>query len=151
MTTNESAQKFRINQKTPPGETQCAILARALIDPKTNLPVAFVSQLGKLVNAAGVEYSLAGAVSVDKTITPSGTTGNRTINKPAGSVNFAAMAGSLTVTNSVVTSSSIILCCVLTENDDMTHVVAQPSNGSFVIYPKPGPPIAEARVGFVVY
>ena len=44
--------------------------------------------------------------------TPSGTTGNRTINFPCGTVNFAALATDIVITNSTVTTNSLILCTI---------------------------------------
>lgn len=75
----------------------------------------------------------ASTLALDKTVTPSGTTGNQTINKPIGTVNFAAASTTLTVTNSLVTTSSIIVCTAL-KNDATGYVKSvSPSAGSFVI------------------
>jgi len=92
--------------------------------------------------------SQAGAIIVQKTITPAGTTGARTINKPAGSVNFAAGASSLVVTNSLVTANSVIMAQVRSNDVDMTTVQAVGGAGSFTLYPWPTAPAAEARVDF---
>lgn len=86
---------------------------------------------------------------VDKTITAGGTTGNQTINKYAGSVNFAAAATSLTVTNSLVTTSSVIICTIATNDATMTSVQAVAASGSFVIYANAAA-TAETRVNFIV-
>src|SRR5690606_4061042 len=42
------------------------------------------------------------------TITEGGTTGDRTINRPAGTVNIAAAGSSVVVTNSLVTANSLV-------------------------------------------
>ena len=55
----------------------------------------------------------------DKTVTPAGTNGAQTINKTAGSVNFAASATSLVVTNSLVTINSLIIATVATNDSTM--------------------------------
>lgn len=74
-----------------------------------------------------------GNIDVAKTITTPGTTGNQTINKIAGTVNIAAAGTTVTVTNSLVTANSIIMCTVQT--NDTTAVIknAIPAAGSFVI------------------
>lgn len=68
-----------------------------------------------------------------RTITAGGTTGAQTIDKPNGSVNFAAAAVALVVTNNTVTTSSLINA--LAQTDDATcsvkNVVA--GAGSFTI------------------
>jgi hypothetical protein len=86
---------------------------------------------------------------VDQTITAGGTTGNRTIDKAAGTVNFAAAATTLTVTNNQVTTSSTIYCSVRT--NDTTAIIKNvvPSAGSFVITLNAAA-TAETSVGFLV-
>lgn len=72
---------------------------------------------------------------LNRTITAIGTTGNVTINKPAGTVNFAAGAGTggVTVTNSIVTVNSLIFPVVRTNDAtcSVKNIVA--SAGSFII------------------
>lgn len=48
----------------------------------------------------------------NRTITPAGTTGNQTINTRQGTVNFAAVASDIVVTNSLATTTSLISCTV---------------------------------------
>lgn len=88
-------------------------------------------------------------VTVSGTITPGGTTGAQTINKPSGSVNFAAAASSLVVTNSLVNASSIILAEVLTNDGTMTACIVVPASGSFTIIAN-SPATGVVRVGFLV-
>lgn len=88
-------------------------------------------------------------VVLGKTVTAGGTTGAQTINKPCGTVNFAAAAASLVVTNSVVATSSIIVCTVGTNDATMKSVQAVAGSGSFTIYPNANP-TAETRVNFLV-
>lgn len=72
-------------------------------------------------------------LKVDATMTAAGTTGARTIDKGAGSVNFAAGATSLVVTNNLVTTSSIILAMVDAGSAvNVQRIVA--ASGSFTIY-----------------
>jgi hypothetical protein len=98
--------------------------------------------IGGLVN-------IVGDLQLAKTITTAGTTGNQTINKTTGSVNFAAAATSLTVTNSLVTTSSVINITVATNDTTMKSAVAVAGAGSFVITSNAAA-TAETRVNFVV-
>lgn len=84
-----------------------------------------------------------------KTITAGGSTGAKTIDRPCGSVNFAAAAASLVVTNGLVTTSSVILCTVGTNDATMKSASAVAAAGSFTIYPNANP-TAETRVNFLV-
>lgn len=87
---------------------------------------------------------------LNRTITAGGTTGNRTINKPAGTVNFAAAATAITVTNSLVTTSSLIFTTIRTADATCTFVKSTvPGSGSFVITLNAGC-TAETSVGFLV-
>jgi hypothetical protein len=89
--------------------------------------------------AGGVEgiriTEVAGAitVTVPSTITAPGTTGNQTINKPAGRVNIAAAGTTVTVTNSCVTANSIILVVAATADATARVTSVVPAAGSFVI------------------
>lgn len=92
-----------------------------------------------------------------KTITAGATTGAQTINKTAGSVNFAAGATSLVVTNSLVrtpsansNSGSIILTTVRTNDTTLKSVAAVcTANGSFTLHANAAA-TAETRVDFVL-
>ena len=94
-------------------------------------------------------------LTLPKTITAGGTTGAQTINKTSGSVNFAAGAASLVVTNSLVTTSSVILLTGATNDVDQSVFIAVAAAGSFTIYPATvaasySHPYAETRVNFLV-
>jgi len=86
---------------------------------------------------------------LDQTLTATGTTGNQTINKSAGSVNFAAAATTLTVTCNKCTANSIVICTVLTNDTTATVKNVVPAAGSFVIT-LGAAATAETRVGFWV-
>lgn len=86
---------------------------------------------------------------ISKTVTPAGTTGAQVINTLAGSVNFAAAAASLVVTNSLVTTNSVILVSVATNDATMTSAQVVAGSGSFTIFAI-SPPTAETRVNFYV-
>jgi hypothetical protein len=90
-----------------------------------------------------------GKITIDNTITPGGTTGARTINKASGTVNFAAGATTLVVTNSLVTTSSIVMAVVRT--GDLTAYIKNviPIAGSFTITLGVAA-TAETSVGFMV-
>lgn len=90
-----------------------------------------------------------GLIQVGATITPSGTTGAQTINKSAGSVNVAAAASSLVVTNSLVTANSIVMCNVATNDTTLKSVQCVPTSGSFTIFGNAAA-TAESRVNFWV-
>ena len=74
-----------------------------------------------------------GQVAFLATNTAAGTNGAQTINKPSGTVNFAAAATSLVVTNSLCTTNSIVFAVVRT--NDSTAVIKNvvPAAGSFTI------------------
>ena len=91
----------------------------------------------------------ADAINLDKTVTAGGVVGAQTINKPAGTVNFAAAATSLVVTNSLVTTSSIIIAMVGTVDTTMKTVVAVAAAGSFTLTANAAA-TAETRVNFLV-
>lgn len=91
----------------------------------------------------------ADKLNVSQTITPGGTTGAQTINKGAGTVNFAAAATSLVVTNSLVTTSSTIYCTVRTADTTATIKNVVPAAGSFTITLGDAA-TAETSVGFLV-
>ncbi len=69
----------------------------------------------------------------DTTITPAGTNGAQTINKPSGTVNFAAGSTSLVVTNSLCSTSSIVLAVVRTNDATAEIKNVVPAAGSFTI------------------
>lgn len=92
----------------------------------------------------------AGKIILDATITAGGTTGNQTINKPSGTVNIAAAGTNVVVTNSLVTTSSLVRAWVRTNDANKTAVYAVvPAAGSFTIYVTPVS-AAEISIGFEV-
>ena len=92
---------------------------------------------------------LAGDLQLNKTITAAGTTGAQTISKTMGSVNFAAAATSLVVTNTLVTLSSVVICQVAKNDTTMKSVQVVQASGSFTIYANAAA-TAETRVNFMV-
>jgi len=92
---------------------------------------------------------LAGDLQLSKTVTTAGTVGAQTIDKTTGSVNFAAAAASLVVTNSLVTTASVIIATVGTNDATMKSVLVVATAGSFTIYANVAA-TAETRVNFHV-
>lgn len=90
-----------------------------------------------------------GSIHVPGTITAGGTTGAQTINKTSGTVNFAALASSLVVTDSFVSATSIVLAVVRTADSTATIKNVVPGSGSFTIT-LGAAATAETSVGFLV-
>ena len=94
----------------------------------------------------------AGKTIYDGTITPIGTTGNVTINKPSGKVNFALADTSVVVTNSFVTTDSIVIPVIQTAAAASLYVKScVVANGSFTITLNTSPDSNTVVVAFVVY
>ena len=92
----------------------------------------------------------AGDIQLGKTVTAGGTTGAQTINKTVFTVNFAAAATSLVVTNNLVTTSSITTCTVGTNDTTMKSVAAVAAAGSVTLHANAAP-TAETRVNCNVF
>jgi hypothetical protein len=81
------------------------------------------------------------------TVTAGGTTGDQTINKVSGTINFAAGATAITVTNSLVSTTSIVFAVVRTNDTTATIKNVVSGSGSFVIT-LTAAATAETSVGF---
>lgn len=101
------------------------------------------------VPGVGLRFDTTGGLIVPKTITPSGTTGAQTINRTAGTVNFAAAATSLVVTNSFVDANSVIIATVGTNDSTMKSVAVVAGAGSFTLHANAAA-TAETRVNWFV-
>lgn len=101
------------------------------------------------LNVAADSSFFGGKVIFDSTITAGGTTGNQTINRPAGTVNFAAGTSAITVTNSFATANSIVWAIARTNDSTCAVKNVVPAAGSFVINMTANC-TAETSVGFVV-
>lgn len=88
-----------------------------------------------------------GKLGLDRTITAGGTTGAQTINKMAGTVNFAAAATTLVVTDSLVSTTSICFAVVRTADATALLKNVVPAAGSFTITLNAAA-TAETSVGF---
>ena len=100
-------------------------------------------------SAAGSENDFLWPLGEEKTITATATVGAQTINKMAGSVNFAAAAASLVVTNSNAHVNAVIIATVATNDATMKSVLVVPAAGSFTIFPN-AVPTAETRVNWKI-
>ena len=111
---------------------------------------AGVLQVGTGLGATGFGTMLTGGINFDRTITAAGTTGAQTINKSAGTVNFAAAATTLVVTDSFITANS--LCSVRARTSDATCSVKdyEPAAGSMTIRMNAAC-TAETSVGFICF
>jgi hypothetical protein len=90
-----------------------------------------------------------GKINYWATNTAAGTTGAVTIDRPSGTVNFAAAASALTVTNTLCTTSSIVFATVRT-NDTTAYIKnVVPGAGSFTIN-LGAAATAETSVGFFI-
>lgn len=91
-----------------------------------------------------------GKITITATNTATGSTGAKTINKPAGSVNFAASSQTLVVTNSTVTAASVILLTIEANDSSAKSVyVAAKAAGTFTIKLNAAA-AAETKVNFLV-
>lgn len=88
-------------------------------------------------------------IQLPKTITAAGTNGAQTINKVSGSVNFAISAGSLVVTDNQVTTTSVLICTVATNDALFTSAQCVAGSGSFTIFAN-NAPAAATRVNFLI-
>ena len=98
-----------------------------------------------------LEASSVNRITLNATTTAGGTTGNRTINTPAGTVNFAAGTGAtgITVTSNITNTGSYIFTTVRTNDATCSVKNVVPANGSFVIVMTANC-MAETSVGFLV-
>ena len=155
--TTTNVPHYAANQGTFTGSVaaQFGFLADATLTGATN-NYGFYSNIAAAANrynfyAAGTAANyFAGDIQLGKTVTAGGTTGAQTINKTVGTVNFAAAATSLVVTNNLVTTSSIITATVGTNDTTMKSVAVVAAAGSFTLHANAAA-TAETRVNFHVF
>lgn len=132
--------------------TGAGTIAMTILGANGNVGIGDASPASTLTVGNGDLFQVEGSsgkITLSNTVTAGGTTGNQTINKPSGTVNFAAAATTLTVTNSLCTTSSIIFCVVRTNDGTATLKNCVPGAGSFVIT-LTAAATAETSVGFMV-
>lgn len=111
-----------------------------------------IMESGTLLDLIGSTLRFNGAGSVlmtDRTLTAAGTTGAQTINKMSGSVNVAAGASTLVVTNSVATATSLIWATAMANDTTCALKDIERASGSFTIRMTANC-TAETTVGFLV-
>lgn len=111
-----------------------------------------LSFLTQLAGAAVIErfrITASGGFVVNATNTATGTTGAQTINKPSGTVNIAAAGTSVVVTNSLVTTSSIIIPVIRTNDSTAQIKNIVPGAGSFTVT-LVSAATAETSIGFFI-
>lgn len=101
------------------------------------------------LHVAAGRTRLDGGITLDNTITALGTDGAQTINKPSGTVNIAASGTSVVVTNSFVTTSSIVYCVVRTADATAKIRNVVPAAGSFTVNLDTAT-TGETSIGFIV-
>jgi len=112
--------------------------------------VAVLLLLSSLAAAQGPRlYPPTVFANLNRTITATGTTGAQTINKMAGTVNFAAAATTIVVTNSQVNANSIVFATRRTNDTTCFLASAESAAGSFTIR-MTAACNAETSVGFLV-
>lgn len=102
-------------------------------------------------NQAGAFWSFDANAHLffNATNTATGTTGNQTINKPTGTVNIAAAGNTVTITDSLVTTASLILSVARTNDSTCSVKNVVPAAGSFAINTTANC-TAETSFGFLV-
>jgi hypothetical protein len=140
---------------TPSNGTYIGQLTKASADGVTAENVFGYNAIGIGSNttcigaSSNTKTQIYGDIILDKTVTAAGTTGAQTINKTCGSVNFAAGATSLVVTDNRVTTASVIVATVATNDTTMKTVLVVAAAGSFTITANAAA-TAETRVNFIV-
>jgi hypothetical protein len=115
------------------------------VAPTTGGGATNVNSLAEAMRITG-----QGIIQFPSTVTAGGTTGNRTINKTSGTVNIAAAGTTVTVTNSLCSTTSIVLAVIRT--NDTTAVIKNvvPGAGIFAINLNAAA-TAEISVGFILF
>lgn len=108
------------------------------------------------IGSAGSHWStgyinslITSAFGLDRILTTGGTTGDQTIDKMAGTVNFAAAASSLIVTDANAVSTSIIFVTAQAADSTCRSFSVTRASGSFTITANAAC-TAETAVGFLV-
>ncbi len=155
-TLNNAAQLSFASSRTTSGQTTVAGISGIITNIGNTTYTGALAFLTSSTNAAPTEkmrVQADGSLLFPFTNTAGGTTGAQTIDKISGTVNFATNAGapvSLVVTNALVTTSSIVLAVIRTNDTTATLNCVVPANGSFTIFLSAGPTTTETSVGFFV-
>ncbi len=109
-----------------------------------NLPTTF-ADAHTFANVITFQKPLA----LTRTITPTGTTGNQTIDEPAGTINIAAAGTSVVLTNNLITVNSIVIPVLRTNDTTAKSVAAVAAAGTCTFYLNAAA-TAEVSIGFIV-
>ncbi len=148
-TANNTGAKLVFNISSSLSSETCYIEA-----VRTNNPANAAAFMRFRTNDGSATHDIVfnerGVIVLENTITPAGTTGNRTINNPSGSVNIAAGQSSITVTNNTVNANSFVFAGIAT--NDATAIIKNVvvSAGSFVVN-LTAATTAETRINFMVF
>ena len=131
--------------------------AKILVNPSNGTPVGFLGSdgreymcvFGSAYGAAGTvgayqvsgtltmsgQLTMASGQKVAATVTDiSGTPGNGTVSQLSGKAAFAAGASTITITNTLVTAASTVLCMMEGADATLTSILrVVPGAGSFVV------------------
>ena len=125
--------------------------AKILVNPLTGAPVGFLGSdgreymcvFGSAYGAASTvgAHTVAGTLAMSSgqkvaaTVTDiSGTPGNGTVSQLAGKAAFAAAASTITITNTLVTAASTVICMMEGADATLTSILrVVPGAGSFVV------------------
>ncbi len=129
-----------------------------IIDKVANKPRLYFNTSGDVylggtassTSTAVIGFKANNSLTIQGTYVTTGTTTAQTINKPSGSVNLAAGATSVVVTNSICSATSSVMCTIQTHDGTATSVQAVPASGSFTIYLNAAA-TAETRVAWWIH
>lgn len=138
---------------TPSDTVGVAAVGDCTTTPTTCLTLTQSSDTVAIGSGTATTLSLAGtkSVALQRTITAGGTVGAQTINKQAGTLNVAAGQASIALTNSTITTSSIIIPVLRTADATCTFVKSVTISGSVATFTLNTTCTAETSLGFVVW
>jgi hypothetical protein len=99
--------------------------------------------------AQKLKIASEGQFELNRTITAIGTTGNQTINLPAGTINVAAGNSSVVLTNSLITANSLIIP-FLRSNDTTAKSVVVVAGSGTATFTLNANAAATVSIGFLV-
>lgn len=135
-----NAGRWMFGSTSGPADTEVYITNNATSDSI----IALYDDAAQILRVAD-----GGDFQYGRTVTAAATVGAQTINKAVGTVNFAATASSLVVTNALVSVTSIIFATVRTADATCMFKNVVPGAGSFTINVTAAC-TAETSVGFMV-
>lgn len=149
------ATNFRAGINIGNGTRRIQVAAYGLTNTTTTAgseasDLAFYTMTGGVAAVERFRITAAGGLVINTTTTTVGTTGNQTINKPSGTVNIAAGGTTVTVTNSLVTSASLVHVFLRTVDTTAKSAVVVANSGNFVVT-LDAAATSEVSIGFTVF